>query len=313
MSTSLLNRFNAEKLWLGLEESRDITTRGIYDWTGSFYEYGSFPVLPPHPWRSPAFPTNSDGFRAGAIEWIGFGLAASLAKHKIYDPRLVEAGASQGLWCLPWIRCLARLSPKLTNIHAIAYEASPSIASAVDFWLTQDLSILKKNYQDFSFTLDGEFWCFEWKQQAIGAQSGIAHFPRVDCRSNNGSQISVNLTDSHDHSQVEVAIAALEDVTSMHSSLSMLHIDIQGAEKDLLLTSTLSSALKNVGILVLGTHSHEIHDLARQEISKCGFTLLAEEPCVYSQGGLVQDGEQLWASPQAAQDCKSMGLITLNI
>jgi len=306
---TVLNHFNFEKLWAGLEESNDITPRGVYDWTGSFYEYGSFPVLPAHPWRSPAFPTNSDGFRAGTIEWIGFGLAISLAKHNIYDARLVEAGASQGLWCLPWIRCLARLAPSPANIHAIAYEASPSIASAVDFWLAQDLSIAAKHYRDLSFSLAGDSWSFEWRQQAIGAQAGIAHFPRVDCRSNNGSEISVNPSEPPDHGQVEVAIAALDDVTSAHSSLSMLHIDIQGAEKDLLLTRSMASALKNVGILVLGTHSHEIHALARQEISNCGFTLLAEEPCEYSQGGLVKDGEQLWASFQALQHSKDMSLI----
>lgn len=142
------------------------TTWESIDWVGDFYPYGSFPTMPPVGWQSPVTPEQAgDGFRAGPAEWLALALAVKLCLNGDAPPTIIEAGASQGLWCLPWIRCLNRIGRHVTDIRAIAFEASPSLDVTESFWRSQQLEITRTSKSDDRLTLDGDRWTLEWIQR----------------------------------------------------------------------------------------------------------------------------------------------------
>lgn len=105
-SASLSDVIDLDALWLRFSDPKPPTSQGIYDWVGDYYPFGSFPSGPPANAPTVKTPVDSDGFRAGPIEWAAFALAAQLTIDDAGPAIMIECGASQGLWALPWIRIL---------------------------------------------------------------------------------------------------------------------------------------------------------------------------------------------------------------
>ncbi len=325
-------RFDCEKLWAGLGESKDSNPSGIFDWVGDFYSYGSFPRLPAIGWQSPATPqTQGDGFRAGPIEWAAFALAAQLCIRDLSQPTLIEAGASQGLWCLPWIRCLNRSSRGLDNILAIAFEASPSLTPTESFWNNQQLDILRRTKTSDRLTLEGERWRFEWIQHALSHFDGTAYFPDVDCQSDNGSSMSTGGAKSAlarlvrpatwlrtllswvrrkpTPANIAVQVDNIATVLTRYRQVGLLHMDLQGEELAIVENRAIDAIAQQVSVLMLGTHSHAVESTARERLPSLGFTLLLQSSAVFHRGTLCNDGEQLWISNTALAAARKVGLI----
>jgi hypothetical protein len=103
---------------------------------------------------------------------------------------------------------------------------------------------------------------------------------------------------------VEVKTYTLEDILSGIEFVDFMHIDIQGAERNLLEDDQSLTILTNrVSTLFLGTHSRAIDGLAIERLTAAGWVLHRERPTTFNQdldrtanveGWTTHDGGQLW-------------------
>src|SRR4051812_18218565 len=106
-------------LWAGMgvpSTSSDV----VHDWVGNQWPAGSLPALPVPGWKGPQLPLESDGFRAGAIEWAAFAIGLRHSEFSSDHPDapavMLELGASQAPWCLSWVRVARRLRLRRTAV-----------------------------------------------------------------------------------------------------------------------------------------------------------------------------------------------------
>jgi FkbM family methyltransferase len=248
---------------------------------------------------------------------------------------MIECGASQGLWALPWIIALGNasakrsLSPGTRHVRALAIEASESQSETRSFWDAQDLRFkASQSGTDLRFT--GRNWEFEWIQRAVVAKDGPVFFPQVTVDSDNGAQ-ATDETATRDIRGKEVDYQRVEGVRlgeliARQESLDFLHLDVQGTELDMLLNGEFDALSGRAKVMLLGTHSRAAEYEAFRRLPQLGFTLLAEESCGYSRSDelgrfegedqpneltLTVDGEQLWLSSDAVDEARTAGLIRI--
>lgn len=332
-SSTLRDIFDLDALWLRFSKPQPATSGGIYDWVGDYYPFGSFPSGPPANAKMVDTPVDSDGFRAGPIEWAAFALAAQSTIDEPGPATMIECGASQGLWALPWIRVLggARAkrsgNPLTRNVRALAIEASASQDEAQFFWEAQDLEF-KSSRKGPDLRFRGSNWDAEWIQRAVVAKDGPVYFPRVRADSDNGAQASNRVTKTDNrgfrvqHERVEGI--RLPTLVARQKYIDFLHLDVQGTELEMLKKGEFESLRDRVGVMLLGTHSRASDHQALNRLPELGFSLLAEETCKFtrvpqrgdvSQGRsryqteLIMDGEQLWVSDSVLERGQALGLI----
>lgn len=322
-----------DALWLRFSDPRPPTTKGIFDWIGDFYPFGSFPSGPPPHVPVVATPVNSDGFRAGPIEWAAFALAVQLTIDESGPASMIECGASQGLWALPWIRVLGSApakkskNPLRRNVTALAIEASASQIQAREFWEAQDLGVQGTvNGKDLRFR--DKQWEANWIQRAVVAKDGPVFFPKISVDTDNGAQATDSTSDIDvrgmpvEYDRVEGV--RLGSLISRQDYLDFLHLDLQGTELEMLRSGEFECLRSRVGVVLLGTHSRASEDEALRIMPQLGFTLLAEETCQFTQvlrpnpdepdasdyrTALIVDGEQFWVSKSVLSRGRAAGLI----
>lgn len=85
--------------------------------------------------------------------------------------------------------------------------------------------------------------------------------------------------------------------------IDLVHIDIQGDEYKVV-ASARTMLRQKVRRLVIGTHGRDIEEQLRQELSANGWTLEADEQCIFldeeTQQALYRDGCQVWSNPSLA-------------
>lgn len=304
-----------ETLWAGLGEAPG-DSGVVQDWIGNRWPQGSFPVLPPEGWTGPSVPLDGDGFRAGAIEWASFAVALRFAESDGRDATLVEMGASQGPWCLSWIRAGLRLGLK-QGMTALGLEAADGRAAAEAFWGAQDLTF-SANQCDDDMVFVGDGWCFTWRRRAVALGGGIMQFPVIDVRTDNGAQAVRDVTDDHGpHREQYESVQAVDPLEIMRpfEYVHLAHLDVQGGEEEMLRAGIFEKTAGRLGVLSLGTHSRVAEGLAFRSLTEAGFQLLAEEPCEYLIGPgeptLVKDGEQLWVSSEVQAFLNDTDLLAL--
>ncbi len=105
------------------------------------------------------------------------------------------------------------------------------------------------------------------------------------------------LAGSHDL----VPILSLDDIFAGHPRIDLLHVDIQGAEADLIVSSIL--VLRDrVAFMVIGTHSRQIEGRLFEALIEAGWLLEIERPAILSLDGrgpaVTVDGVQGWRNPR---------------
>jgi len=146
---------------------------------------------------------------------------------------------------------------------------------------------------------------------AITPKGGIVYFPKVAVSTDNGAQVSISPGD-RDYRGLSLQYEAVDgltfsDLTGGTSRVDFLHIDIQGAEEELLLEQGFLLTLDSkVSTLFLATQSRLIEGIALRQLSRMGWRIVRERPTAYRQsertkdvnGWTLRDGGQLWLNPR---------------
>jgi hypothetical protein len=141
-------------------------------------------------------------------------------------------------------------------------------------------------------------------------------FPKVNISKDNGAAGAKILTQLDRRGKIGFhrvkAIDVLEMV-KMHSKVSFLHMDVQGSEVEIMQDPRFGTSLKNVEVLLIGTHSEEADRLAQDIDGKYGFTLIAGNPMKPGgpNGEWPIDGEFLLVSENAKNTLIDAGLLIL--
>lgn len=314
--TSLI--LNKDLILQGLANSLPSKSGQFVDWTGVIYPEGSFPILPVEPFTDLDPAEFGDGFRAGVNEWMAFGIAAKLASAQSLPATIVELGASQGLWCISWVKYFQRVWPTIPTI-ALGVEAADAGDETLKFWkANSDLEFLAE-IRSNQIILQGSNWKFHWLRRAVSHQIGNHWFPKVDITKDNGRHVSAE-TDLNLEIFDEVRSITPQEISLKLRKLesyriSLLHLDLQGSELKLLESDQFDSLISIADVIMLGTHSREIELKAHLRLRET-HTLLLSEPCEFASqpnySGLVKDGEQLWINNNVLIIAGDLGLINVS-
>jgi hypothetical protein len=205
---------------------------------------------------------------------------------------MIEMGSSQGLWCASWIQAFRNVSVNRL-VEAWGYEAAENTEATYNFWKNnfEDFSIKKTNN---SITLKGDTWSFKQNRKAIGKHSDGLYFPIIDISTDNGAQATEKIMGDTDYRGKKVSVELVESTTvpeilEQTSHVSILHVDLQGSEREIFTRRNVSKISKKANIVVLGTHSMENHQVLKKRFSRKFFILCDEEPIILEKV-LLEDG-----------------------
>jgi hypothetical protein len=203
---------------------------------------------------------------------------------------MIEMGSSQGLWCASWIRAFQNTRVK-KQVEAHGYEAAENAETTYNFW--------KNNFKDFaierttsSITFEGKNWSFYQNRKAIGKHSNGLFFPVIDISTDNGAQATDKITGDTDYRGKKVSVELVESTTILEildsiNTISILHIDLQGSEREIFTRRKVSEVSKKTNVVVLGTHSLKNHRVLKKKFSKKFLVLCDEKPKLF--GKILQE------------------------
>lgn len=278
-------KVDRERVWRESIGGKPIPYSGdlFSDCAGIFWPNGVFPFVPPANFQktsSLAFPSNGDGFRAGAIEWEAMALAVYLAKKRGQSCTggkavAIELGASGAPWMLTFLKHLYPLAS--LNIKTVAIEAGNVYKLTRRFWEIQSIDF-RVSRKRSSFSFWSENFESTFLRGIVASQTGKMYFPRVDISKDNGANAARKLSMLDRRGKRGFNKVKTYDVFKIiqeFSDITFLHMDIQGAEVELLKDSRFGEVIKRVSIMLIGTHSPEADNLVRGLDGKFGLTLIS--------------------------------------
>lgn len=273
----------------------------IVDWLGIRTLHSHHAWLGLEPSASAAIlelPFPDDQVHAEAIEYVALAHAIDRAsKHEDRAFSAIELGASYAPWAVA--SGVLALRAGLERISLCAVEASSSMipcirAHAERNGLTKEVGVE-----------------IQVVHGAITAQGGIVYFPNVAVSTDNGAQVSQSPR-ARDYRGLDLLYETVSGITFTEltrdiSRIDFLHIDIQGAEEELLLEQGFfANVASKVSTLFLATQSRLIEGVALRQLSRLGWRVVRERPTMYRQnertddpnGWTLRDGRQLWLNPR---------------
>lgn len=145
----------------------------------------------------------------------------------------------------------------------------------------------------------------------IGTQDGDAFFPALDSEYDwGGAAVYTKIGDhgidcrGREFHYVRKPAYSIKRALDGITTLDLVHVDIQGAEKDVI-PSALDVLTQKVRWLVIGTHSRIIEGVLFDVLSRNGWKLENEKPCAFhisevepiSEKHTRVDGAQVWQNP----------------
>lgn len=237
------------------------------------------------------FPDPDDGILHELIEYIGSGYAIKNCKKSF---TCIELGAGNGVWCARTGLAARRKGVKEINLTAV--EADPTKAK----WIQENLNENNLNseiYDDCKTTI---------LNNAISDKKGVMYFPIVSNPDKDYGNVPSNENNEKDYrgasfKNFKIDAISLKDLIT--SPVDLLHVDIQGGERDLLI-KTIEHLNKFVKVLVLGTHSRKIEGDMFELFFNNQWTLLLENHCLFKydvniptlEGMTIKDGNQVWVN-----------------
>jgi FkbM family methyltransferase len=251
-----------------------------------------------HPWATHLFgkstttiPIPDDGLRAEAIEY--FAVLQCIESSPGPSFTMVKLGASYA----PWLTAAAvvALRSGRKNLTLTAVEASRLHFDLI----APHLAANGIGASDHSLKLF---------HGAIAKERGIMRFPVAENAGDNGGQV---VAEGQSSTFVR-PMAAYEEVTAFtladvlpEKTVDLLHVDIQGAEADVLISNP--DLLDNrVRTLFVGTHSRLIEGRLLEFFHAQGWQLVRERPAKFAYrsdepnvvGWTTRDGGQYWVNPR---------------
>lgn len=232
-----------------------------YDFLG-----GSICVDYKHGWRETVIPAGKR-FKPGypplsewTADWLVTLVAAKMAGNSF---SVVELGAGYGQWMVTAIRAFKSLCPDGT-VRGLALEAD-----GIHFnWLKEHV---RRNLEEYTGVKTELI-------HAAAGKDGEVSFPVLD---DPAKDYGASYTSSDSQKVVSAPSMSLATVLNRFDSpiIDLLHVDIQGAEEDLLLTDDVAEPLGRVKFIMVGTHrSEELHNSITNKFRSLGFKILLEWP-----------------------------------
>jgi hypothetical protein len=288
------------------------------DCAGTAWPPGTFPIIPARTKNSEMFfPSDGDGFRAGKIEWDALAISIYLAINESKSDKnqvcAIELGASAAPWVLTFTKHILALSNAYVN--TIAIEAGEVKKITRLFWKSNGLKF-KNTTGIGKFSFKGDKFTSVFIRGIATNKTGKMFFPKVDISKDNGAAGAKILTQLDRRGKIgfsQVKAIDVLEMIKMYSKVSFLHMDVQGSEVEIMHDPRFGTSLKNVEVLLMGTHSEEADQLAKSIDGKYGFTLIAGNPMKPGgpNGEWPVDGEFLLVSETAKNTLIKTGMLTL--
>ncbi|WPL18691.1 methyltransferase, FkbM family [Thiorhodovibrio winogradskyi] len=205
----------------------------------------------------PGYPAPSEW----TVDWIACLLAARLAGDRF---SVIELGAGYGQWMVASIMAYKTLHPD-RPCHGMALEAEATHYE----WLRQHVKKNLGGYQDVRTDL----------MQAAAGYDGAARFPVIkepdrDYGASYQAAAGMSL-------MTEVDCFSMKTIDELFAEpvIDVLHVDIQGAEADLIANPGFKGCLSKTRFALFGTHrSDELHKRVRVALEHAGLRILIEWP-----------------------------------
>jgi hypothetical protein len=310
--------FKSEELWnetIMLSQFESNTTEFI-DCAGIAWPSNSFPIIPVrNPNSSRNYPKDGDGFRAGKIEWDALAISVLIAKNQnksnLNEVLAIELGASAAPWALTFLKHV--IASTDANVNTIAIEAGDVRKITEHFWKQNNIRFSKMSGIG-KFVFKGERFNSTFLRGIATNAKGKMYFPRVDISKDNGATGARVLSqlDWRGKSRFH-RVRAIDTLRLIEEqpSVSLLHMDVQGSEVEIIQDSRFGAALKNVQVMLIGTHSALADELAESINGKYGFTLIAGNRMKPggSNGEWPVDGEFLFVNTQTLELLTQLGFL----
>lgn len=227
-------------------------------------------------------------FHADTIEWIGLLKAICCATEGF---SMIELGAGYGTWSVAGAVAAKKLGIQRMDIYAV--EADP-----------RHFSDMPTHFRDND--LDPSQSNIRLIHAAVGTSSGVIKWPKVYDEGWGLSTLDATGRDNegrHYAETIDIACVSLTELLSVQPEWTLVQFDVQGDEAELI-PSSLSMLKERVRWMVVGTHSHEIHNDLLACLGKTGWRLEHEKPAevVFNpkaatvQAMTVKDGTQVWSN-----------------
>lgn len=233
----------------------------------------------------PGYPAPSEW----TIDWIACLLAARLADDRF---NVIELGAGYGQWMVTSIMAYKALHPN-QPAHGMALEAEKTHYE----WLRRHVQKNLGGYADVRTDL----------LYAAAGYDGVAQFPVLDSPDRDYGAAYQSNSEGVPMREVECLSMQSIDSRFEETSIDLFHVDIQGAEADLIASPGFEDALRKTRFALFGTHrSDDLHRAVKKAIEGAGMQVLIEWPrnsFVETAIGHIKtnDGAVLAANPAFAE------------
>jgi FkbM family methyltransferase len=236
------------------------------------------------------YPLPRGNFHGDPTEWIAT-LLSVLAAGETFTA--VELGAGWAPWLVSCARACAMRGVKSTRF--IGVEGSSAHAE-----------MMRQHFKNNGFSTE----CHMLLHAVVGATDGYAQFPIASDPAADWGQAAITGPDAsatHDYrghkieATERVRMRSLASLLSNESAVDLMHIDVQGAELEIV-TSGIETLNGKVKCLVIGTHSRVIEGKMTELLSSHGWILCREQACRIAQAEsrvihCIADGCQMWRNP----------------
>ena len=205
----------------------------------------------------PNYPSASEW----TVDWIACLLAAYLANDKF---RVIELGAGYAQWSVTAALAFKQLCT-VGDISITALEADQEHFE----WMQEHVTTNTLQLTQLKNSL----------LHAAAGEDGEVSFPILDDPSKvyGASYVETNQKNSHRYNRViSMSLKSVFELDEQNDCVDLLHIDIQGAEKELLENHTWTKQ-PIVKLILLGTHqSDDLHISSRQHLENAGFDVILD-------------------------------------
>jgi FkbM family methyltransferase len=234
----------------------------VYDFIGSAIEaaykcgWGKN-IAPSGEVIKPGYPQPSEW----TVDWIACLLSAKLAGDRF---NVIELGAGYGQWMVTSILAYKALNPDCPA-HGMAVEAEKTHYE----WLQ---SHVKKNLGSYDDVRTDLLFA------AVG-YDGVALFPTVAEPAQNYGAAYQSPGSGERMQETECLSMRAIDARFSEATVDLIHVDIQGAEADLIANPGFEEALAKTRFALFGTHrSNDLHHEVKKRLEVAGMHILIEWP-----------------------------------
>ena len=285
----------------------------LVDWSGVRTR---IPMLPWAPQKlrgkvSTKIPIPDDGYRSESEEYVALSVAIMNSGDNF---NVVEIGAG---WS-PWVASGASIAKRMgKKVKGVSVEADASRCK----WAVQHMidNNLRPHLIEGDVNLVEQQLSESWPDAAdvlvinaaIWQDFSTLSFPALSDLDMGGAVSASRNTHQIDYrgvsiDHIDVPTCTFDSITELVSSIDLLHIDVQGAEYELI-EHAVDKIEESVTFMLVGTHSRLIEGRIQELLLSRGWSLLIDEPSgsIFNgarpslAGFTYRDGVQLWNIPDA--------------